>query len=336
MSFALPRLLLLALAAPAAGFLVWAILRSRARSEAAWTGRALQPRLRRGGAPRPLWLVAALVGLAALGVALALARPRWGTSQHTVERRGVDVVFVLDTSLSMAAADVAPSRFWIAQSIVRRLAADLPGERVALVAAEGVGVVLTPLTLDGAVVDLILDTTEPDSLPVPGSRLGPAVEKALALFPQGSESHRAIVVLSDGELHGESLDATVEALRAAGAVVHAIGLGTERGAPIPLAEEEGSFKRAADGGLVVTRLESAGLRRLAEATGGGYHVASEPTFDPTPVAEAIAAMPGRLHDEATVETLEERFQWPLGAAVAALGAWLALGRFAPRRREEPA
>jgi Ca-activated chloride channel family protein len=334
-SFALPQLLLLALVAPAAGAAAWAILRQRARVEAAWAGRALAPRLRRGGPPRPVWLVAGLVALAALGCALALARPRWGSSTRTVERRGVDLVFVLDTSRSMAAADVAPSRFWLAQSIVRRLAESLPGERVALVAAEGVGVVLTPLTVDGAVVDLLLDATEPDSLPVPGSRLGPALERALELFPQGSETHRAIVVLSDGELHGESLDPTLEALRAAGAVVHAIGVGTPAGAPIPAHGDAGRPARREDGELVVTRLEPAALERLAKATGGSYRQASDPTFDPAPVAAAIAAMPDRRHQSTTLETLEERFQWPLGASVLALGLWLALGRGSPRRHVAP-
>ncbi len=48
---------------------------------------------------------------AALGAAIvAAARPQWGTRLEPIARRGVDVVIVLDTSLSMAAEDVTPSR----------------------------------------------------------------------------------------------------------------------------------------------------------------------------------------------------------------------------------
>lgn len=333
MSFAEPRLLALALAAPVAGLAAWALLSARARAEGAWVGRALAPRLRTGGPPRPPLLVALLLALTLLGAALALARPRWGSSLRTVERRGVDVVFVLDTSLSMAANDVAPSRFWLAQSLVRRMAAALPGDRLALVAAEGVGVVLSPLTVDGAVIDLLLDVTEPGALPVPGTRLAPALERALALFPGGSATHRVVVVVSDGEDHGGEIDAAVDALRAGGVVVHAVGVGTDRGAPIPLAERPGEYKRDRAGAPVVTRLQPALLRELTERTGGRYLTATGAGADPAPIVHAIADMPGRLHEATTLETLEERFQWPLGTGAAALAVWLTLSPWAWRRRE---
>src|SRR6188508_2008979 len=185
MNFADPRLLWLALAAPAGALVAYWLITRRARAEAAWVARAVEPRLRPGERPRPRLLAALLVGFAILGAALALARPRWGESTETVEQKGVDIVFVLDTSASMGAYDVTPSRLWLAQSLVRRMAAELPGNRVALVQAEGVGVVMAPLTVDTAVLDLLLDAVEPGSLPVPGSQIGPALERAVALFPEG-------------------------------------------------------------------------------------------------------------------------------------------------------
>jgi len=108
MSFAEPELLALVLSAPLAGVLAGWLLARRARAESAWVGGALAARLRTGGAPRSRVAVAALVALGLLGLSLALARPRWGSSTETVERRGLDLVFVVDTSLSMSAPDVAP------------------------------------------------------------------------------------------------------------------------------------------------------------------------------------------------------------------------------------
>jgi Ca-activated chloride channel family protein len=335
MIFAETRLLALSLVAPAAALAVWALARARHRAERGWAGRAVEPRLR-AGAARSAWTLAALAGLAVLGTALALARPRWGTAERTVERRGVDVVFVLDTSLSMAAPDVAPSRFWLAQSLVRRMAAAMPGNRVALVAAEGVGVVLSPLTVDGAVIDLLLDAAEPGTLPVPGTRLAPALDRALALFPAGSETHPVMVVVSDGEVHGEDLSGAIERLQAAGVVVHVIGVGTRHGAPIPLAGHPGEVKRDAHGEVVITRLEPVALERLAHDNGGVWLEADGADADPEPVLDRIAGLRGRIHDSTTLASLEERFQWPLALAVAALGFWLALGPFRARRAEEVA
>lgn len=331
MSFAAPALLALLAAVPIAALAARALLAARARAEAAWSGRALIDRLRSGGAPRSPWTVALAIALAVAGLALALARPRWGTAVRTVERKGVDVVFVLDTSLSMAAADVTPSRFWLAQSLVRRITAALPGERVGLVGAEGVGVVLTPLTVDAAVIDLLLDAAEPGTLPVPGTKLEPALEKAIGLFPPGGRSHRAVVLVSDGEDHGEELDGIAAALEREGVVVHAVGVGTGHGAPIPLAGRPGEVKRDRAGRVVVTRLVDAPLRSLATATGGVYLEAADATADPAPIVAAIDEMPARLHDSAEIESLEERFQWPLALAAAALSWHLGLGLWAARR-----
>src|SRR5215831_16504131 len=164
MSFAAPHLLWLALAAPLAAGAAALLWRRRLAADAAWAARALWDRLLPAYRPARLWLSVGLLGVALLGGAFALARPRWGGGMEKVERRGVDVVFVLDSSLSMAAPDVAPSRLFVAKSLLRRMAQAMPGNRVALVETEGEGLMLTPLTLDGAVLDLLLDTVEPGTL----------------------------------------------------------------------------------------------------------------------------------------------------------------------------
>src|SRR5260370_739114 len=112
MSFAAPHLLWLALVAPLAIGLAALLWRRRLAADAAWAARALWDRLLPTYRPARLALSVALLGLALLGAALALARPRWGGGLEKVERRGVDVAFLLDSSLSMAAPDVAPSRLF--------------------------------------------------------------------------------------------------------------------------------------------------------------------------------------------------------------------------------
>ena len=333
MSFAAPHLLWLALAGPlAAGIALWA-LRRRESAEAAWVGGVLSPRLRQG-APRPAWTVAGWIALALTGLALALAQPRWGATTETVERRGLDLVFVLDTSLSMSATDVAPSRFWLAQSLVRRLVAAMPGNRVALVAAEGEGEVMSPLTVDGAVIDLVLDGLEPGTLALPGTRLANAIERAVRLFPDSGETHRALVVLSDGEDHGGELERAATAAREAGVSLFTIGVGSERGAPVPVPGAPGSFKRDRHGEVVISRLERSTLRALAADGGGDYFEAASAAFDPAPVVTRIAALGSRAIESNAVTALEERFQWPLALAVAALAGALAMTPWRPRPAKE--
>lgn len=345
MTFARPLLLCLLLLAPlAGGAAVW-LWRRRAAAEAAWAARGLWRRLAPTASTSRRMLQATLVALAVAGTGLALAQPRWGTVERPVERRGVDVVFVVDSSLSMAARDVSPSRLFVAKALVRELVRRLPANRVALVAAEGRGEVLTPLTLDGAVVDLLLDTLEPGSLPVPGTELAPALDAARRLFAPGEEGHRAVVLITDGEDHGGGLGSAVERLRADGAVLHAIGVGTPDGAPVPLParpptagpdQPDEGFKRGPDGLPVISALDERALERAAAETGGAYLRATSAAADVDAIAGAIARMETTTFEGSVLETLEERFQWPLAAAAAALVLQLGAGGARPRRREEGA
>jgi Ca-activated chloride channel family protein len=327
--FAEPRLLWLACLAPlAAAAAVW-LWRRRLKADAAWASRALWDRLLPAYAPGRLRVSVVCLALAVLGTSLALARPRWGAGKQNVERRGVDVVFLVDSSLSMAAADVPPSRLYVAKSLVRRMARAMPANRVGLVQAEGTGVALAPLTLDGGVIDLLLDTIEPASLPAPGTELAPGLETALRLFGQGSEKHRVLVILSDGEDHGGGLDERVARLREEGVVVHAFGIGTPNGSPLPIPGAPGSFKRDEEGNIVMSRLHEDVLENMARATGGSYTRVTSAALDPNSVVQKIDRMEKRTVESQEVTTLEERFQWPLALAALALVSYLALGSFTP-------
>jgi Ca-activated chloride channel family protein len=329
MIFAEPRLLWLALLAPLAALAAAWIWRRRLAADAAWAARGLWDRLLPAYRPRRIALSVVCLGLAVLGTALALARPRWGSSSETVERRGVDVVFLIDSSLSMGVMDVSPSRLFVAKTLVRRMAQAMPGNRLGLVQTEGTGVVLAPLTLDGAVVDLLLDTVEPGSLTTPGTELAPGLEAALRLFGEGSDKHRVLVVLSDGEDHGGGLESRLTQVKEAGVTVHALGVATPEGAPVPT--PGGDFKREGDGSVVISRLNEEVLEGMARETGGAYLRVTSAAADPAPILRRIDGMEKRTVESQALNTREERFQWPLALAVLSLLLYLAVGPFAPGR-----
>jgi Ca-activated chloride channel homolog len=331
MSFAQPGFLWLLLLAPAAAALAAWLWRRRLAADAAWSARGLWDRLLPAYAPRRLALSVVTLGLAVLGASLALARPRWGAGEQKVERKGVDVVFLVDSSLSMGAADVPPSRLYVAKSLVRRMTRDMPGNRLGLVQTEGDAVTLAPLTLDSAVIDLLLDTIDPGSLPTPGTELKPGIETALRLFGEGSDKHRVLVILSDGEDHGGGLDAELARLREEGVMVYALGIGTLQGANVPIPGAPGEVKRTADGGVVVSKLHEEALEKLGRSTGGSYLRVTSAAADPAPLLRQIDRMEKRTLESQSLSVLEERFQWPLALAALALLLHLAAGSFSPRR-----
>src|SRR5881628_2764149 len=125
----------------------WLTARDRDRT-AKLVSRPLWARVVRRPAEHWRFLRLALVLLGTAGIVLALARPQWGIVREKVEREGVDVVLVLDTSGSMATEDVPPNRFFLSRQGLAALLSRLEGDRFALVAFGDEAYPLVPLTLD--------------------------------------------------------------------------------------------------------------------------------------------------------------------------------------------
>lgn len=331
MKLAAPEWLALLLLLPLVALLGAYVWSRRLRATTAFSAKGLWTSLLPGYQPRRLLLSLVLLTLAVGGAALALTEPRWGQSEQQIERHGVDVVFVLDTSLSMATSDLPPNRLWVAQTLVRRMVQALPGHRVALVQAEGDGVVMVPLTADAAVIDLVLDAVLPGSLPTPGTELAPALERAAGLFASGSDKHNVMVLLSDGEDHGKGVDGILAKLGERGITVHTLGVGTLEGKPLEVPQPEPGmpmqYKRDQDGNVVVSKLIEKNLEELAEKTGGIYLRATSAATDPQPIVDKINSMEQKSFGSETVTTLEDRFQWPLALAIVCLAAHLLIGPF---------
>jgi Ca-activated chloride channel homolog len=314
---------------------------------AAWLGRRDQQRLASFVA-RPLWgrvvrrpdarLGALRVALLLLGAGfaiVALARPQWGIVREKVEREGKDVVLVLDTSGSMATADVAPSRFFLARQALLSLIARLSGDRLALVAFEGEAYPLVPLTLDADALGLFLETVEPGIVPAPGSSLGTGLAKGLDSFVDKDRRNKALVLVSDGEdLAGDVQEAVARA-KEAGVVVFTVGVGTEAGQPVPELNADGTvtgYKRDESGNPVVSRLDMTTLEAVARGTGGQ-------SFRITPADTSLAALAAALEGMEQKSLArefsyrrKERFQIPLAIGAGLLGLGLLLPLPVLRRR----
>ena len=155
--------------------------RSRVRRLAMLGTRTMLARLAPIGTRRGAWhKVRIITALALLGA--AIAGPRWGQENSTVNRSGADVVLALDASLSMTATDEQPSRLAKMKQVVRQLRALSPDDRFALIAFAGRSYILTPLTTDDGALALYLDTLDPTVVGEAGTSLTSALRQATALL----------------------------------------------------------------------------------------------------------------------------------------------------------
>ena len=304
-----------------------------------WAARRDEERLSRMVA-RPLWgrvvqrpwprwrpIRVVLFTIGAAGLVVALARPQWGIVREKVEREGVDVVLVLDTSGSMGADDVAPNRFFLARAALLNLLGRIAGDRVGLLAFEGEAYPLVPLTLDADAVGLFLETLEPGIVPAAGSSIGVGLAKGLDMFVDKDRRNKVMVLVSDGENLESDVDGAVQRAKQAGIVVHAVGVGTAQGAPVPELDREGNrtgFKKGADGAPVISKMNPQTLEAIASGTGGRFFEITVSDSSLSALASAIEGMEDRAALREFSYRKKERFQAPLALGFACLAAAMAL------------
>jgi len=264
------------------------------------------------------FLKLSLMVLAISLMLFALMRPQWGFHWEEVKRRGVDILIALDTSKSMLAEDVKPSRFERSKLAIKDLTRNLKGDRIGLIAFSGNAFLQCPLTLDYGGFSLSLDNTGIDSIPKGGTSITSAIKEALRSYEGGQKKYKVLIIITDGEDHEGALEQACEEAKKEGIRIFCIGIGTKDGELIPVTDEAGrkSFLKDRQGNVVKSRLDETSLQKIALNTGGVYIRATNAEFGLELVyRERIARMEKRELEAKMNRHYEERFQ---------LFLWLAL------------
>jgi len=285
LEFQRPAVLVLLLALPALAALWHRACRMAARIErlAAAEGKGAGPQNVLSGALR-------LGALAALVVGLAGPMVPAHTGPSAVR---APVVFVLDVSPSMVAADVRPSRLAAAQEAVGQLCELLPDARVALVVAGQDAAVVCPPTDDRAAFLALLSSARTDWAGR-GTHLSPALALAGEVLRRDA-GPGAVVLASDGEDHGDSPGAAAAELRRRGVLVHTLTVGSVEGYAL---EAIGAAPAGEQPGL--TRAAPERMAAWAKA-GGGHAWTVAPGRRVLPTAPQ-ALLPARVRRAAALAT----------------------------------
>tara|TARA_B100000614_G_scaffold141266_1_gene125470 strand:+ start:1401 stop:2459 length:1059 start_codon:yes stop_codon:yes gene_type:complete len=274
------------------------------------------------------WLRAGLVAGAVVFVVLAAMKPQWGENAENVPRRGRDIVFLLDVSLSMLAEDATPNRLERAKQSIRDLVAHIResgGHRIGLVAFAGRASLLAPLTLDYDLFLQRLNAAGPESVPLLGTAVGDAIRQSLQSFGTLDYPYTDIILVSDAEDHGSLPHAAAEAAAAHGASLYVVGVGgTDDGVPIPLpAASDGAPYVVYRGRVVQSRLNHELVRELSRIGNGSFVLGEGASTDLVRLFEdEIGVKPRKERETVASDERAERYQWFLAVAVILLAAEL--------------
>ena len=239
---------------------------------------------------RRIWL-----GLGLVFAIVALARPQWGHEEEQAFDQSREILIAVDLSRSMLAPDVKPSRLERARLLIQSLLERLKGERVGLVVFSGTAFLQSPLSADYEILREFLPALGPDYLPEGGTDYQALLKTSLDAFASTNSADRFLIILSDGEAHEDNWQSSLAQLKEHHIRVISLGIGTALGAMIP--DGSGGFVKDPRGAVVLSRLESGTLQKLAAETGA-------PTATPArgSISPRCSARPSRRAGRASLPT----------------------------------
>ena len=255
-----------------------------------------------------------LIGISFL--ILALVNPKIGTKLKTVKREGVDVVFALDVSKSMLAEDIAPNRLEKSKQIISKIIDKLGSDRVGIIIYAGNAYPLLPITTDHGAAKMFLQSANPDLVSSQGTAINDALDLAKTYYNNDDQTNRFLIIISDGEDHQEETKQIAQNISNDGIKVYTIGVGTEKGAPIPM-KINGSLigYKKYKGETVLTKRNPILLKGVADAASGVY-IDGNLTDKPVKAIEDIIGNAQKTAFETKqFSDYKDQFQWFLGIGI---------------------
>ena len=270
---------------------------------------------------RPGWKFT-LVIVGFILIILALARPQIGSTIVKGEKKGVDLMILLDVSNSMLCEDIQPSRLQRAKQAISKLIDKLDNDRVGIVVFAGKSYVQLPITSDYTAAKMFLETINTDIVPEQGTAIGNAIDLATESFDSEKEkvknlNNKAIIIITDGENHED--DAIIEATKAydKGIKVNTIGMGLPDGAPIPIFNGtiKVGYKKDNEGKTIISKLDEPMLQKIAFVGKGTYIRANNSNAGLQSIFDEISKLDKKEFESKIFSDYEDRFQYFVGIAL---------------------
>ena len=181
---------------------------------------------------------------------LALARPQFGTAASRTQTNGIDIMLLLDVSLSMLSEDFSigsqrASRLEVVKQVTEKFIDGRPNDRIGVIAFSGRPYLISPLTLDHKwlienlarlTIRRVGDQTAiGSSLVEDGTAIGSALVIGANRLKDRQSKSRVIVLLTDGDNNAGKIPplTAAEAAAAIGIKIYTIGTGTNGLVPFP-------------------------------------------------------------------------------------------------------
>jgi len=297
--------------------LVWVIIRRNYRKEIAKFGDAdlIQRLMPDVSISKKNWKFSFLI-IAFVSMVFTLTNPQLGSKIEKVQRKGIDMIIAVDISTSMLCEDIKPNRLSRAKRAISKLVDKLQGDRIGLIVFAGEAYTQLPITTDYSAAKMFLSSVNTDYISTQGTSISRALELGRTTFKEMSEDAQAgkrnkvIVVITDGEDQEKGAIEQAKKATKEGIIIYTIGMGTEKGGPIPLYRNGRmtGYKKDREGHTVITRLNQVVLQKIASTGNGVFVRANSSKVGLNKILEEINQLDKQEIESQSFKDYESHFQ----------------------------
>lgn len=257
-----------------------------------------------------------LLLLALALIAFSAAGPQWGREFIQSEGFSGNIAVAIDTSLSMSAEDIKPSRLESAKIAAKYLFKDLADYKFAIFAFQGKPYIQCPMTSDYDALTFFVDSVYPNMLPSKGTNITALIKTASAYMSR-YEGEKLLVIFTDGEDHHKNeIKEALDLASKASVKIMTVSIGTTEGDLIK-DPKSGEYKKDASGNTILSKIDERYLVQIAQATNGKYLKYSTPENVSEEIREFAQALKKSVSNSnsKTFSTYKNRYQIPLFLAL---------------------
>ena len=224
---------------------------------------------------------------------------------------------IRDSSKSMLAEDIAPNRIFKAKRLVSEIFNKLGSDRVGIIAYASTAIPVLPITNDFSSAKMFLESLNTDMLSSQGTSIVEAIELSKGYFDDENQTNRVLCILSDGEDHEYDENQFISTLSDSGIIILSVGLGSTKGAPIPIKENNivKSYKKDDKGEVVITKLNDELLKKIATQSSGKYIKGDNTSLVVDEIINELKEMDKKEFESKQFVSFKDQFQWFLGAGL---------------------
>ena len=253
--------------------------------------------------------------LGILILVIAISGIKTGITVKPVERKGVDIIFCVDVSLSMDAQDIKPSRIDKVKFELSKIVDNLEGDRIGVVVFSGSNFLYLPLTMDYDASKLFIKSIDTSMISSRGTDIPNAIKTSVEAFGDEDNQQKMIFLFTDGEDHSDLSINDISYLISEKIDLHVIGVGSSKGSLIPLRDKKNSFLKNESGKLVLSKLNLNFLKEISTMNNGNLLRISKSESISENIIDLIKKGEDSLISSFEFSDYEHKFQYPLAIAI---------------------